>query len=732
MRGYRSEAPYILQEGEGPTYDLAKRVADWIEADERRTSKSGWVVGIYGGRGTGKTSFLLTLMSILYQRDRPLRAGAAQPKCELPKVEEERLMDALFAPAATRDDDDLLFLLLHHLERFYKIEEKELYEARQAEVERRDKRLFIEYERDISTSSEALPRRFVELHSKVARTTTALREQLTKILKSATHQQKSTFPIFVDDLDLRPERALEMLEIVHLFFNRPGVVVVLTADKDLLIHAIDHALEKQRMKRPGLAGALLAKYVPYEWMLPVPDDDGRLAELWPVQAPPPDKREPALPGWWPEGAAKLLNDPPLPIREKARTLLGPLLPRTYRGLAAMHNRLLALEDSWAVHAGSSEFTEVLRARFSTSLGLLPELVPIFISLVVALDVRYPELGLLEIMHQEPLKLVEALQHLLPRRPSEQLDRGAGELPLLDRLREPYLEGRHLGEAKRLLRRLAQQWDGLATLSRKAKPRSFLAVSLNSHALEASVELWEEQFQEEQIVHLDLLGHASTGRASAEELRAARRAARKEIEARGVRSLAGEVMVFARAQLPLLIWLGWELRYLRTITAINFLPQTRDGRRFEPFEGPAGILAPRETGSFEVLRLSHDVEPEHSVPEAVVIVDLIDKSTPDQLHRFQDKSGAELPCRDGYRLVRKAREAIRPADVVPILRDVLELLRQLRERGVRHIHLAFAGPDVMAFFLGQQLNAQGVRLSLYELYADRYAYVFDLEDDPSDA
>ncbi|MCC6553014.1 MAG: SAVED domain-containing protein, partial [Polyangiaceae bacterium] len=105
------------------------------------------------------------------------------------------------------------------------------------------------------------------------------------------------------------------------------------------------------------------------------------------------------------------------------------------------------------------------------------------------------------------------------------------------------------------------------------------------------------------------------------------------------------------------------------------------------------------------------------------------SLPTHLEQVLPEGGAApvlVPAAHRYRLLFETGRRVEPEDLDGILRDVVELLGQLRRHGVEHIHLAFAGPDVVAFFLGQSLNALG-RISLYEFYTDHYEFVFDLEE-----
>lgn len=539
MTGYRPEQPRDLSGEDSPTKELAKKVAGWILSSDRRKATSGWVAGVYGGRGAGKTSFLLTLLHVLQETDK-------EGVIALPNVIDGHLMEGLLKPSATRADDDLLFLVLDHIEKRYGPPRPNdrndfntaLTNVRTAEVKRKDKQLFLDYHRDVSPSAEKLPERFVELYGEIATTTQTLKGAFEAIVKHyqakpkpAQDAQERLFPLFVDDLDLRPDRALELLEIAHLFLNLPGVVVIVTADKDLLLHAIQRALEDRGVHHPGLAAALLAKYVPYSWMLPIPTEEERLDELWRVaNSPPPEMDE--LRQWWPDKAANAFKVYE-PIRTRAKELLSPLLPPAFRGLVAVHNRLIAQRDDWNVRADPDYLVGDLR-RFADPLGLLPVLVSPFVSMVIALDVRYPELGLLELLSQDPSMVEPLFSRILARRGTKMRDEpnkresrksiendansrlatGVERIasaeeeswlreddpdfhwPVLERLRPPYLQGRRAGEAWRLLEKLAKGWQEMSDRSKDARPAAhFFVISVNGDALEASRGRWELAYSE---------------------------------------------------------------------------------------------------------------------------------------------------------------------------------------------------------------------------------------------
>lgn len=752
---YRSEGPRDLSgDEESPTKKLAEKVVKWIRHNDRREGEFGWVAGVYGGRGTGKTSFLMTLIKAL---------GSANEEIASPT--HDGIMKAMLAPAATRSDDDLLFLMLDHLEHRYAPPTdngigRAFQGAREVEVRRKERRLFFEYTRDVSPSQDDLPGQFVRLHSDIAITTKELKRHFETIVERLQEPPKGgsgkrLLPIFVDDLDLRPDRALELLEIAHLFLNLPGVVLIVTADRDLLLHAIQRALEDRGVYHPGLAGALLAKYVPYSWMLPVPAEEERLKDLWPEDERGSSKVRPVLPLWWPENMATRFVGDNRTAREWAKDSLGPLLPPAFRGLVAMHNRLLALRADWDLPAKMKEESEedfVLGfQRLVAPLGFLAVFVPPFVSMVVAIDLRYPELGLLELLNQDPKLMGDLLTRISERRrrrdreaprrgeKEERLAIGVERLaaaheeqwireddpdvhwPVLDKLRAPHLQERRAGEAWRLLSQLANTWRVMQEPSKSARSADhFLAISINADVLEASRERWYLLYPERSVreLQIDLRQHVKGDRPQPDEIVRVQDDARAQVRER-LQRMPGRIEIAARAPISFLLWLGWMVDEKRSFTVYNV-------RSNKVFEGPSERLMFQDRGGLEVSDTEHPLTEPHPPWEKDAIL-LVNLTGSPEVGRFLEKDGTEVRPGAHYILRRESREPIAPEHLLPILRDIVELLGELQKGGrFRRVHLALMAPDAVAFFLGQQLKAPGMKVSVYELYGNEHRYVFDLE------
>jgi hypothetical protein len=258
----------------------------------------------------------------------------------------------------------------------------------------------------------------------------------------------------------------------------------------------------------------------------------------------------------------------------------------------------------------------------------------------------------------------------------------------------------------------------------------LAISLNMNAALRFASLWESDTEAPDLWHIDLREYAKERRAEPEQLVAAQSHARSRLYQQHISAAAGPVELVCKAQLPLLTWIGWELRYVREVTAWN-----DHGSGFTSFQSPQAAITPAPGRVYERLRREEVPRKADSLRasrsrsnEACVIVDTRSRSHSDQLDRFfRTDDGEPIRCTHRYRLLRPGTEAIKPSDLIPLLTDILQFLYELRQQGIARIHLGLSCPEVVAFFLGQQLNSQVI--SLYEYYAgsqDRYRYVFDLE------
>lgn len=263
---------------------------------------------------------------------------------------------------------------------------------------------------------------------------------------------------------------------------------------------------------------------------------------------------------------------------------------------------------------------------------------------------------------------------------------------------------------------------------------FFTVSLNDDASRLSAPLWEGRFSPDAVqnLHLDLRAHApNASMVAPEQLIQARAAAFEFIRGKGLTSSTHHIDLVLRCKVALAIWLGYEMRFSRKIRAFKYYAGD-----LVPFSQPREVEC---VGRADLQRL--EIEPPlragstTASGDAVLLVDLVGKATDAQLDRFFPREGAPaVRTRHAYRLTLAAGTVVQPEDLEPILVDVIETLGALRARGAGRVHLGFAGPDVLAFFLGQQLRAQGLSIHLYEFYSmegGTYRLAFPLEaQDPS--
>lgn len=266
--------------------------------------------------------------------------------------------------------------------------------------------------------------------------------------------------------------------------------------------------------------------------------------------------------------------------------------------------------------------------------------------------------------------------------------------------------------------------------RKSQHSSILAVSLNMDATFRFASLWEAEAVIPELWHIDLREFAKDRRAEPEQLVAAQTESRRRLYQQRIAAATFPIELVCKAQLPLMTWIGWALRYVRDVTAWN-----DHGCTFTAFRGPQVAITPAIGHVYERLKREDSPRPPDSPDtirsrhnEACVIIDTRSRSHRGQLDRFfRTDDGEPIICPHRYRLLRPGTEPLQPGDLVPLLSDILNFFYELRQQGIARIHLGLACPEVVAFFLGQQLNSQVI--SLYEYYAgtqDRYRYVFDLE------
>lgn len=689
----------------------------------------GHVAGIYGSRGSGKTSFLFTLLE-------ELRACGGSAMV-LPTAKEESLPRAIFKPSETRAKDGLLLMLLEHLNEQYPQRpdvdadhsKRIMKRIQETEVLTKETAPFLEYAKEVSPSDERLVHRYVEVLTKAATTTVSLRSDFSELLRLRASEQERLV-LFIDDVDLQPHRALELLELVYLFLDRPGIFVVLAADKPLLLQAVDGELRRRRMHRPGLGAALFAKYVPYSWPLPVPSEAERLDMLS------------LFPSWLDDATKKILaiekyehdvrqrrsaggRSHPEP-REKAWPPDDPevisemqaarwFLPEAYRDIKAVRNALQIIEKS-SPSRGEGHLGDVVAGKYP-GLGLRREVAPLFVLLLIMFDRRWPELQVAFHFERSASDFVAMLEDLYRsgKSPAAKLKACKNALRALG-VSEHVFVGDDVLHALFRLGEVLYSWSRLNAEAAVVELALVITFSGNTDAPSRFRELWLGTLTDRQV-HLDLRRFAPSGKPDSGEQvgRAVAHAMEKLPELIGT---TGRLWLGAEAPSSFLAWLGFWLDYRRPVVAVN-------AKTLVSVE-VAGRLDPPDRGQIYALCVREWVREASGSKDACVIFDFFGRSVPDDAPKLAAASGASeaaLCCR----LLYSGGSDFNFGDVEAILLDVLELLTELRQRGVSTLHVGMVMPDVVAFALGRQLKSRGLAIVLYEFIGARYERAIALEE-----
>lgn len=739
MTKLHSEQPIISPDG--PRRQLARQIDAWIreqpiESDDTSPAPRGHVAGIYGGRGSGKTSVLYTLLEELQSiaREQASSPTSDDPPLMIPKPKGR---DAVFRPAETRTRDGLMMMVVAHLRDAYAASngpidaESARTGIKHLEVELQDTARILDFLKDISPSSNRLKDAYAETLFNVATGTNKLREHFSKLLEGLTcveqYARKAKLVLLIDDIDLQPQRALELLEILHLFLDLPQVFILVAADKALLIQAIDLELKRRDVHRQGLAAALLAKYVPYSWDLPV----AALEDL--SKGLQRDHRS-----WWNlptlEELLRLQTESPFPVVSAPQALRN-VGPQTYRQFKALENTLRSWETRLVPNmAGArleneADLHRAVDARYDKTgedqsrLGLLPPLTAAFLVLLACVDVQWPDLGVLEALELEPDRLVHALQ-LLAEPASQQAPTSEFlELPILAALHDSSrFSPEQRGRARHALVHLANVLRSWRTLNAGAAPdEHFLFVSFygDANAPQTFRSLWDNVLSdtEAERAHLDLREYAPDGRPSGQQVHRAVDEAARAWLAR-LRETPGRITLCAEAPLSFLVWLGHLINHRRPVVAWN-------ARDLLAFDVPEKLEAPDRGGQYDACSVQWRAEPRRA-RRANLILDFLGRSTEDDLSAFpppeEDEPAPWLECRLIY--LGGSASVFDYAD--RILLDTLELLSELKRLGVTTLHLGLIMPDVVAFAVGRQLKSRGFTVVLYERKGASYQRSLTLE------
>lgn len=694
-------------------------VADQIRAIVDGGREELHVGAIWGPRGTGKTSFLETLYRRLSD-DRGLEAKLILAKKDSEsKVESKR--PPLFAPDLIDDSngDHLFAHLLHFLKECFDFS-GQLDGPLRLLTEHQFHEDFKGFESETATSKEALKTELVERLTTRATFSSKLREAIRESIQAVSSRTDSDakrwFLLLIDDIDLVPHRGPELLTLVHLYLRDLPFIVVLAADREQFVeHTEVHLASRHGRHDRALALQYVAKQVPYEWTVPLPGPQERLEDL--LDRSDKDSHKGMLFGHKLEGdfrseTAELLSN------TWARLPRGPgsntswktafaehmLAPR-WRAINRTYNRLAALRE----YPGTI-------AAWQERIGVPATLVHSVLSAVVAIDEKHPQLALWDAFESDTEEVISNLLSLLPD--DDVLPRSAPASDVSnvgaprDRLCPPWYVGRELIAARRTLTVLAEFLKAARRTSNHAF-RVILALTA-SRLTDARKELLDSDSltptDASNLRELDLSKYSARGRPTADEI-----ASMLPVLNESPELVDPECdTIYPRAPLSLALWLGWHTRQrARPLAVIGLF-----AGKMSTFRVDSEMIDRRRREALELERpidLTGEAPPEGAArraDEALVIIDV--RPEPDSSSRAPNLWRGEASVFPGqlYKLVSPRGFILSEDNLAEVLADVLWLLQELRESGVKRFHLALATPIALAFFIGRELHPF-IPVDLYE-------------------
>ncbi len=714
----------ILVDDDGPFSDMARKVVSWVDRNNG-ASEDLRIAAIWGGRGSGKTSMLRTVLHHL-GKDR-LRLPKSAP-------DSSPLRWSLFDPSNVVQGGRLSIHLLELLRSRYSQGQGGKPFAKTLELEAKaiDPTRFLDYDKEIASSHQKLIGSAIDFYRDMGARSTIISKDIRDGLRESVGESRKLV-LFIDDIDLQPQHAYDLLEILHTYFRDTNVTVLLAADHEQLLRSIDTSLRERKIPNRGLASQLVAKYITAEWRLPTPDYEER--ERWlrgqPVQAKElsPGYRSFTFESWWaefrpprppePDRDATVVVDSARgttggdesrgagePDFDMARDLFVKASPSTWRGLNRLHNRAVTLEELYGGVTG-------LAARYRGFVGSSLRNVPAFLAVLLALDESFPELMIFEAFEEQPERLRRGLEP--GRHPLDDDDKvgtrgwniddpaDAQLYPVRDRLlKGSVIGGQRRGRAEDLLLQLGALWRDVwgRTSEEEGDGGSFLAISVNDDAMAKSQSWWAEmQLRGADVTHADCRDIFSGQAPISTKF--------EEICAR-LESRYGEAIkkdrqqIFAFAPLPVAAWIGWYGRYGKGMQAIGYDREAG----FEAFSPPRTEESPDPALAFfvEPVRI---VGTREDSGDAAVLIDV--RPSPDRSSSalpFFDRAGRKVEFTRYIKLMSEPGFRLRDDEqVARIVHDVLVVLDGLRQdHSVQRIHLAFACPSALAILIGRELHS----------------------------
>lgn len=636
----------IVVTSEGPFITMARKITAWVQSDIIGKHQRLRVGAVWGGRGTGKTSILLTVLDQLRRTgeagsDSERERKADRPKLRLPAVETEEPLRPwpLFEPATVLDGERLIFHLLEFVRVWYLrgTEGEGFSTALEHEAKALTPERFLNYLEETATSKEALEKETVKFLSELGARSNYVRKNIRQSLSGL-----GRIVLFVDDLDLQPQRAYDLLHILYAYFRDVDMVVVLAADQEQFLASIDASLKKSKIANAGLGGQILVKHVAAEWRLPIPSSTEKRDFFDQVHwsKSKPGHRWFTFDTWW-----KGFRAPQQPgdvAGGEARSFFAEAAPTTWRGLKRLYNRAVSLEE---LHGSVHDLNIAYHDAVGSSLGNVSS----FLALVLAIDESFPELLLFQSFEEQPSRLQRGLtlagaasfdgeDDIKERQDREYAtswnigDEEARLFPVRDRLLDPkVISGRRRGHAEELLRRLGNLWQRVWKRSAEEEggERSLLTVSVSEDAKEKARRWWERFVRRaDDVSHIDLRDLISGSRPTPTELRAVL----ERLEGAFADTRMDDLQLFTLAPLPVAAWIGWYSRYARGLKVVGY-DRDSDFLVFSPARHEQ--LEQRLIFFGEPVRVTTEQTDAPSVDAAVIL----------DVRRHPDRSTFLLPFRD---------------------------------------------------------------------------------------
>lgn len=663
--GFRllSETPVITSK-EG----IVEQLKGWLK--ESKLKEHGPHVGaILGGRGSGKTSVLQTVGAWAIEQ----RWAVAVNADDKP---------VLFDPSELAIHTSVEFALTRYLRQVRLAAEtasNDMNELDNAEADwmaalQPDRYLDLLKE-DAPSAKQLLPR-LREGQATIELAHCAAREKINQWCKKV--QSNHNILLLVDDIDLHPERILQIFELIYYYFQHPSVHVLISGAQAEIHAALEHALQRQNRaaaaRTSGLAQAFLDKWMPVRWHI----NDLPVSKRWDflVSVLGADGQKPHLTS---RPAFPLSDGELTPDRKKH---LQDTLPGNYRLLKQVHNACVRERSD----SDRQERQSILKDMFNIVDESAQD---IFWSGLLAADIRVPEQKLRETFFSQPEHLRSCLDGWRPTANAHHSDpRSVHPLPA------DFVTAKITNVT---LAALGQLWGTLL------ERRHVVAISGDGDALALFRGAVEEPFE----IYLP------DGRSDTAEALSLLTDGLKSVKAQ--LPLSTHLTLAIRAAQAYGILAGFELRFYRKLD-IQAGPD-------EVIVAPSEFL--RDT-PLKHLQLVPAVDAGAS--EVVLGLDLLGRMTDAQLADID-----AAPDGPRYILKRLAAGRLSPTNYEPLVAETLNVLRRLKNEGVNKVHLALAGPIPFAVILGHQLQQQAPLIELYEFDRGQgtYRHFFPLQQPDPD-